>query len=90
MVLLRSGMAVVLAAFSLLGSTVASPLVDKLRSLTPEARDLLKRSTPAAPRFVVYDDAFVSPLPSAADLKVSTYSRTSTLADAAQMQGYSV
>lgn len=73
MVLLRPGVTAALAAFSLLGSTVAVPLVDKLRSLTPGARDLLKRSTPAAPRFVVYSDAWVNPLPSTAEIKVSKH-----------------
>ncbi|KAF8550126.1 glycoside hydrolase family 18 protein [Imleria badia] len=58
-----------LAAFSLLGSSLAVPLADKLMSLSPDARDLLKRATPAAPRFVVYDDAWVSPLPNPQELK---------------------
>ncbi|KAH0835490.1 glycoside hydrolase family 18 protein [Lanmaoa asiatica] len=69
MVFLYSGVTVALAVISLLGSTLAVPLVDKLRSLGPEARDLLKRSTPAAPRFVVYDDAWVSPLPAPTQLQ---------------------
>ena len=72
MVFLRSGLTAAFATFSLLCSTAAVPLVDKLNGLTPGARDLLKRSTPAAPRFVVYDDAWVNPLPTPADLKVSS------------------
>lgn len=79
---LRTGLTASLVALSLLGSTLAIPLVDKLRSLSPGARDLLKRSTPAAPRFVVYDDAWVSPLPTPTQLKVSICSRTWSLADA--------
>ena len=72
MVLVRSSVTVaLLAAFSLLCSTVATPLVDKLNTLTPGARDLLKRSTPVAPRFVVYSDAWVSSLPTTAEIKVS-------------------
>ena len=90
MVLLRSSLTVVLAAFSLFGSSLAVPLVDKLRSLSPSARDLLKRSAPAAPRFVVYSDAWVDPLPTPEDLKVSRRSRTSPLTDATLMQGYNV
>ncbi|KAF8553127.1 glycoside hydrolase family 18 protein [Imleria badia] len=69
MVLLRSGLSAALAAFSLLGSTLAVSLVDKLRSLSPGARDILKRSTPAAPRFVVYSDAWVDSFPTPQDLK---------------------
>ncbi|KAG9312386.1 glycoside hydrolase family 18 protein [Chiua virens] len=68
MVSLRTGVTAALAAYHLLGSTLAVPLVNKLTSLSPGARDLLKRSTPAAPRFVVYDDAGSS-LPSADQLK---------------------
>lgn len=85
MMLFSSGVTAALATFSLLGSTLAVPLVDKLRSLSPGARDLLKKSTPAAPRFVVYDDAWVSPLPTPAQLKVSRHSHTSSLADASSM-----
>ena len=70
MALFRSGLTMALTVFSLLGSSLAVPLSDKLNSLSSGARDLLKRSTPATPHLVVYD-AWVSPLPSASELKVS-------------------
>ncbi|KAN0081710.1 glycoside hydrolase family 18 protein [Tylopilus felleus] len=63
MALFRSGLTMALTVFSLLGSSLAVPLSDKLNSLSSGARDLLKRSTPATPHLVVYD-AWVSPLPS--------------------------
>lgn len=90
MVSLRFGLTAALAAASLIGSSLAIPLVDKLRSLSPDARDLLKRSTPAAPRFVVYDDAWVSPLPTPTQLQVSRRSHTWPLADQVWIQGYNV
>ncbi|KAF8129917.1 glycoside hydrolase family 18 protein [Boletus edulis] len=69
--LLRFGVTAVLTTFSLLGSTQAQAdrLVDKLRSLSPGARDLLKGFTPATSRFMVYDDTRVSSLPKAEDLQ---------------------
>ncbi|KAF8125084.1 glycoside hydrolase family 18 protein [Boletus edulis] len=69
MVLLRYNVTAVLAASFLLRSTLATRLLDKLRVLGPGARDLVKKSTPAAPRFVIYNDAWVNSLPAAADLK---------------------
>lgn len=77
MVFLRTGVVASLAALSLLGSTLAAPLADRLRSLSAGARDLLKRSSPAAPRFVTYGDAWVSPLPTPTELQVSTFTRIS-------------
>lgn len=82
MVLLRSGMTAALAAFSLLGSTLAVPLADKLRSLGPEARDILKRSTPAPPRFFVYDDTWVPYPPNTEQLTVSRRPCVGLFADA--------
>ena len=60
----------VFTAFSMLRLALAVPLIDKLTSLSPGARDILKRTTPAAPRFVVYNDAWTYPLPSASQLQV--------------------
>lgn len=71
MVSFRSGVVAAVTILSVLGSVQAVPLVDKLRRLSPFARDVLKRSTPAAPRFVVYNDRWLNPFPSASDLKVS-------------------
>ena len=90
MVSLRAGLTTTLTVLSLLGSTLAVPLVDKLRSLSPGAQDLLKRSAPAAPRFVVYGDTQVSSLPTPAQLKVRTCSRAWSPADVALLQGYTV
>lgn len=81
MVSLRIGVTASLAVLSLLGLALAIPLADKLNNLSPGARDILKRSTPAAPRFVVYDDAWVSPLPTPTQLKVCTRSRAWSPAD---------
>ena len=55
---------------SLCGLLQAIPLVEKLGRLSPSARNLLKKSTPAAPHFVAYNDAWLNPLPSASDLEV--------------------
>lgn len=52
MVLLRSAVTAALTAFSPLGSSLDIPLAGKLNSLSLSARDLLNRSTPAAPRLV--------------------------------------
>lgn len=71
MVSLRAGATVAFTLFSLLGSSLAVPLFDKLITLSPGARDILKRSTPSAPHFSVYNDASVNNFPSALELKVS-------------------
>lgn len=71
MVSFRSAVAAAITVLSVLGSMQAMPLADKLRRLTPSARDVLKRSTPAAPRFVVYNDKWLNPFPSASQLEVS-------------------
>ena len=90
MISLRAGLTTSLAGLSLLGSTLAVPLADKLRSLSPGAQDLLKRSAPVAPRFVVYEDTWVSSIPAPTQLKVHTCSRAWSLADAALLQEYTV
>ncbi|KAN0073593.1 Glycoside hydrolase superfamily [Tylopilus felleus] len=69
MAFLRARATAAFTVFSLLGSSLAVPLFDKLVALSPGARDLLKRSTPAAPHFVVYDDVWEKPLPSPTELK---------------------
>ena len=71
MVSFRAGVTAVVTVLSVLGLIHAVPLADKLRRLSPSARDVLRRSTPAAPRFVVYNDKSVSPFPSASELQVS-------------------
>ncbi|KAF8435382.1 glycoside hydrolase family 18 protein [Boletus edulis BED1] len=53
----------------MLGMALAVPLLDKLAILSPGARDVLKRASPAAPRFVVYQDAWTYPLPAASQLQ---------------------
>ena len=60
-----------LMACSMLEFALAVPLGDKLTSLSPGARNILKRTTPAAPRFVIYSDAWTYPLPSASQLQVN-------------------
>ncbi|KAG6375922.1 glycoside hydrolase family 18 protein [Boletus reticuloceps] len=57
--------------FSLFGSIRAVPLGEKLKRLSLPARDLLKRTTPAAPRFLAYNDKYLNPLPTPSDLQVS-------------------
>ncbi|KAF8123597.1 glycoside hydrolase family 18 protein [Boletus edulis] len=69
MVSFRSSIAAATTVLSLLGSIQAIPLADKLSRLSPSARDVLKRSTPAAPRFVVYNDRWTNPFPSASELR---------------------
>lgn len=54
---------------SVLGSARAIPLLDKLKTLSPPALNLLKTSTPAAPHFVAYNDLWLNPLPSASQLR---------------------
>ncbi|KAG8214865.1 hypothetical protein J3R82DRAFT_10032 [Butyriboletus roseoflavus] len=71
MVSIRSGVTTFVAFFSLFGSLYAVPLVEKLDRLSPSARDLLKRSTPAAPHFLAYNDQWLSPFPSSSELSVS-------------------
>ncbi|KAN0073645.1 hypothetical protein V8E55_012186 [Tylopilus felleus] len=73
MVSLHAGATASFTVFTLLGSSLALPLFDKLVTLSLGARDLLKRSTPAAPRFPVYNDAWVNTLPTPAELKVSKH-----------------
>lgn len=70
MVSFHTGLTSAIAVLSVLGSTLAVPLTDKLKLLSPAARDVLKRSTPAAPRFVVYNDMWLNPFPSASQLQV--------------------
>lgn len=53
------------------GSMQAIPLADKLRRLSPSARDVLKRSTPTAPYFVAYNDKWLDTFPSVSQLQVS-------------------
>ncbi|KAG8214863.1 glycoside hydrolase family 18 protein [Butyriboletus roseoflavus] len=65
---IRSGVTTFVAFFSLFGSLYAVPLVEKLDRLSPSARDLLKRSTPAAPHFLAYNDKWLNPFPSSSDL----------------------
>lgn len=74
MVSFRSGVTVAIAVLTVLGSTWAVPLAGKLRRLSPSARDVLKWSTPAAPRFVVYNDKWINPLPPPSELQVSNTS----------------
>ncbi|KAI9463815.1 glycoside hydrolase family 18 protein [Boletus coccyginus] len=59
----------VIAVLTVLGSTEAVPLADKLGRLSPSARDVLKWSTPTAPRFVVYNDKWLNPLPPPSELQ---------------------
>ncbi|KAH0832271.1 hypothetical protein J3R83DRAFT_13264 [Lanmaoa asiatica] len=69
MVSFRSSVTASLVLSSLFGSIRAVPLAEKLRRLSPFARDFLKRSTPAAPYFVAYNDKWLNPLPTASDLE---------------------
>lgn len=71
MVFLYSALTAFLAACSLLGSVEAALLVNKLRSLTPAARNILRRTTPAPPHFVIYSDKYVSTEPTVAEINVS-------------------
>ncbi|KAF8133344.1 glycoside hydrolase family 18 protein [Boletus edulis] len=68
MVSFRSGITASLI-FSLFGSIRAVPLGEKLKRLSLPARDLLKRTTPAAPRFLAYNDKYLNPLPTPSDLQ---------------------
>ncbi|KAF8553089.1 glycoside hydrolase family 18 protein [Imleria badia] len=69
MVSFRSAVAAAITVLSVVGTIQAIPLADKLRRLSPSARDVLKRSTPSAPRFVVYNDKWVNSFPSASELR---------------------
>ncbi|KAF9244465.1 glycoside hydrolase family 18 protein [Melanogaster broomeanus] len=68
MVCLRSVLTASVAALSFLGSSQAASLADKLRSLTPSARSVLKRATPVAPHFVAYSDKYISTEPTVSDI----------------------
>jgi chitinase len=70
MVSFRSGVTAAVTILSVLVSLQAVPLADKLRRLSPSAREVLKRSTPAAPRFMTYNDKWLNPFPSASQLQV--------------------
>ncbi|KAH7925802.1 glycoside hydrolase family 18 protein [Leucogyrophana mollusca] len=63
-----SVLTVATAAFAYLGGVASAPLVDKLRSLNPAARNILKRATPVAPHFVAYSDKYISDEPTVADI----------------------
>ncbi|KAG9312464.1 hypothetical protein JVU11DRAFT_6848 [Chiua virens] len=69
MVSLRSGLTSVLTVLTVLGATQAIPLTHKLRRLSPSARDVLKRATPAAPHFLTYSDIYLNTFPSASELQ---------------------
>ncbi|KAH0835491.1 hypothetical protein J3R83DRAFT_9158 [Lanmaoa asiatica] len=69
MVSLPSGFIAALMTLSVFGLVLAVPLVDKLKSLSVGARDILKRTTPAAPHFIAYNDAWSYPFPSASQLQ---------------------
>ncbi|OJA17361.1 hypothetical protein AZE42_03902 [Rhizopogon vesiculosus] len=56
------------AAFACFGEVTSMPLEEKLRSLTPKAKSVLKRATPVAPYFVVYSDAYVSTEPTPSEI----------------------
>ena len=71
MISFRSGVTAFVVFFCLFGSLRAVPLAEKLERLSPPARGLLKRSTPAAPHFLAYNDEWLNPLPTASDLEVS-------------------
>jgi chitinase len=58
-------------AFPVLALALAVPLAERLGKLSFGARDILKRTTPAAPHFVVYHDEWSYPFPSATQLQVS-------------------
>ena len=70
MVSFRSVVAAVITVLSVAGSMQAIPLADKLRRLSPSARDVLKRSTPTAPYFVAYNDKWLDTFPSVSQLQV--------------------
>ena len=83
-------MAVCLAVFSLSGLTLAVPLTDKLKGLSPGARDLLKKSIPATSCFVVYNDAWVPSLPTPTQLKVSMCLYAGSFTNVISLQEYNV
>ncbi|KAG1828283.1 glycoside hydrolase family 18 protein [Suillus variegatus] len=57
-----------MAAFACFGEVASLPLEETLRSLTPKARNVLKRATPVAPYFVLYSDAYVSTEPTVSEI----------------------
>ncbi|KAG1869307.1 glycoside hydrolase family 18 protein [Suillus tomentosus] len=57
-----------MAAFACIGQVASVPLEETLRSLTPKARNVLKRATPVAPYFVLYSDAYVSTEPTVSEI----------------------
>ncbi|KAG2106191.1 glycoside hydrolase family 18 protein [Suillus discolor] len=57
-----------MAAFACFGEVASVPLEETLRSLTPKARNVLKRATPVAPYFVLYSDAYVSTEPTVSEI----------------------
>ncbi|KAG1897875.1 glycoside hydrolase family 18 protein [Suillus fuscotomentosus] len=57
-----------IAAFACIGQVSSVPLEETLRSLTPKARNVLKRATPVAPYFVLYSDAYVSTEPTVSEI----------------------
>lgn len=61
-------------AFACFGEVSSIPLAERMRSLTPKAKSVLKRATPVAPRFVLYSDAYVSTEPTASDINVGLIS----------------
>lgn len=54
--------------FACLGMVASVPLEERMRNLTPKAKNVLKRATPVAPHFVLYSDAYVSTEPTASDI----------------------
>jgi chitinase len=68
-------LAALLGALSFIHTTVSAPLEgSQFEKLDVGAREILARSTPAAPRFVVYSDAWISGEtgpPAVADVAVS-------------------
>ena len=71
MVFLHFALVASLVVLSSLGSARAASFAERLTGLSLPARDVLKRATPAAPRFVVYSDEYVSARPTAANIDVS-------------------
>jgi chitinase len=57
-----------IAAFACFEEVASVPLEQRLRDLTPKARNVLKRATPVAPHFVLYSDAYVSSEPTVSEI----------------------
>ncbi|KAH7886592.1 glycoside hydrolase family 18 protein [Phlebopus sp. FC_14] len=68
MVCIRAILSAVATTFSLVQSAHAASIADKLSRLSPLARNVLKRATPVAPHFVVYNDRYISSPPSPTDI----------------------